>query len=87
MVTDIPLMLQTVYADLLERAVENAFAEAFPADGVFTSKALRGRRYWYFQASKANGRSQSYVGPETPDLLARIAVQGRALQSAEPASA
>jgi hypothetical protein len=73
MATDIPLMLQTVYAELLDRATANAFIEAFPADGVFTSKALHARRYWYFQASRANGRSQSYVGPETPDLLERIA--------------
>jgi hypothetical protein len=66
-------MLQTVYADLLDRATANAFAEAFPADGTFTAKALRGRSYWYFQASTANGRGQSYVGPETPELLERIA--------------
>ncbi len=73
MATDIPLMLQTVYADLLDRAAASAFAEAFPADGAFVAKALRGRRYWYFQDSKANGRGQRYVGPETPGLLDRIA--------------
>ena len=66
-------MLQTVYADLLDRAATDAFAEAFPADGGFTAKELRGRRYWYFQASKANGRGQRYVGRETPELLAQIA--------------
>lgn len=66
-------MLQTVYADLLDRAVAGAFAEAFPADGAFTAKEVRGRLYWYFQASKANGRRQQYVGPETPELLQRIA--------------
>jgi hypothetical protein len=71
--SDIPLMLQTVYADLLDRAQANAFADAFPADGAFTVKTLRGRRYWYFQTSTANGRGQSYVGPETPELLAQIA--------------
>ena len=71
--TDIPLMLQTVYAELLDRAAASAFAEAFPADGVFTAKSSHGRRYWYFQASKPNGRSQKYVGPETPELLERIA--------------
>ena len=85
MATDIPLMLQTVYADLLDRARANAFAEAFPDDGAFTVKTLRGRRYWYFQASKANGRGQSYVGPETPELLGadRVA-QGGAGTSAGP---
>ncbi len=66
-------MLQTVYADLLDRSVANAFAESFPDNGVFTAKLSRGRRYWYFQASKANGRGQIYVGPETPELLERIA--------------
>jgi hypothetical protein len=73
MATDIPLMLQTVYADLLDRAATNAVAAAVPAGGVFTAKQMRGRRYWYFQASKANGRGQRYVGPETPELLQRIA--------------
>jgi hypothetical protein len=66
-------MLQTVYADLLDRAKADAFADAFPADGVFTVKVVRRRRYWYFQASKANGRGQHYAGPETPELLQRIA--------------
>ena len=41
--------------------------------GVFTPKDIRGRRYWYFQASTNKGRRQTYVGPETPDLLERIA--------------
>ena len=66
-------MLQTVYADLLDRAMADASAEAFPANGAFTAKELRGRRYWYFQASAADGRAQKYVGPETPELLERIA--------------
>jgi hypothetical protein len=70
---DIPVMLQTIYAELLDRATSDAFAAAFPGDGVFTPKVLRGRRYWYFQASKANGRGQRYVGPETPELLVQIA--------------
>ena len=73
MATDIPLILQTVYADLLDRATADAFAQAFESDGVFVAKMVRGRRYWYFQSSKANGRGQKYVGPETPELLAQIA--------------
>lgn len=73
MATDLPLALQTAYADLLDRASTAAFSEAFPDDGIFTPKTLRGRRYWYFQASTAVGRQQRYVGPETPELLERIA--------------
>jgi len=78
MPADIPLMLQTVYADLLDRAGASAFAAAFPADGAFVVKMQRGRRYWYFQQSTANGRSQKYVGAETPALLARIAAHRQA---------
>lgn len=73
MPADLPLMLQTVYADLLDRVTAGAFAEAFSADGMFTVKSVRGRRYWYFQQSAADGRRQKYVGPETPELLQRIA--------------
>lgn len=72
MTSDIPLTLQTAYADLLDRSAASAFVDAFPEDGVFASKVVRGRRYWYFQTSSQNGRQQRYVGPETPELLERI---------------
>jgi hypothetical protein len=67
------LITQTTYAELLERCSSAAFGEAFPGDGVFTSKAIKGRRYWYFQYSVGEGRTQKYVGPETPELLEQIA--------------
>lgn len=67
-----PLVMQTTYAELLERCAAIAFSEAFPEEGTFTSKTIKGRRYWYFQARTATGRSQRYVGPETPELLERI---------------
>jgi hypothetical protein len=73
MSTDLPLMLQTAYAELLDRARSTAFAEAFPADGAFTAKTVRGRRYWYFQTAASGSRQQKYVGPETPSLLDEIA--------------
>jgi hypothetical protein len=73
MAADLPLMLQTAYAELMDRTRSAAFAEAFPADGVFTAKTVRGRRYWYFQSASGNGRGQKYVGPETPELLDEIA--------------
>lgn len=66
------LVLQTTYAELLDRCAQAAFGESFPNDGVFTSKTVRGRRYWYFQLSTKAGRGQKYVGPETPELLKQI---------------
>src|SRR5882757_6630067 len=66
------LVIQTTYAELLERCVAASFRDAFSEDGSFTSKTVKGRRYWYFQAQTGKGRSQRYVGPETPKLLERI---------------
>ncbi|MBI3705631.1 MAG: DUF1488 family protein [Rhizobiales bacterium] len=64
------LILQTTYAELLERC--SAFATAFPTDGAFTRKTINGRNYWYFQSSAEGTRTQRYVGPETPELLKQI---------------
>ena len=72
------LIVQTTYAELLERCAAAAFAEAFPEDGSFTSKIVHGRTYWYFQTSSAQGREQRYVGPETPELLVHIGEHRRA---------
>jgi hypothetical protein len=67
------LIIQTTYAELLERCAAASFSDAFAEDGAFTSKTIKGRRYWYFQAGVAGGRSQRYAGPESPELLDRIA--------------
>lgn len=67
------LVVQTTYAELLERCAAAAFGESFPDDGTFTPKTIKGRRYWYFQTASAEGRSQRYVGLESPELLERIA--------------
>jgi hypothetical protein len=72
MAEDIPLTLQTAYADLVERAAAAAFNEEFAESGSFISKTVRGKRYWYFQLGTDAGRKQRYVGAETPDLLERI---------------
>jgi hypothetical protein len=72
------LVVQTTYAELLERCASTAFRDAFPEEGTFTSKMINGRRYWYFQVRTAEGRSQRYVGPESPELLERIAHQREA---------
>ena len=67
------LIAQTTYAELLAQCASGAFSDAFPEDGAFISKVLKGRRYWYFQLPADRGRTQRYVGPDSPDLLAQIA--------------
>jgi len=67
------LVIQTTYAELLQRCSVASFNDAFPDDGAFISKTINKRRYWYFQVSTKKGREQRYVGPETPELVERIA--------------
>jgi hypothetical protein len=64
--------MQTTYAELLQRCAATAFSDAFPEDGTFIPKTIKGKRYWYFQQSSDDGRAQKYVGPETPQLLEQI---------------
>lgn len=78
MVDDLSLPMQAQYAELLDQAASDAFDEAFPDDGSFVAKTIRGRRYWYFQTSTKDGRRQLYAGPETSDLLDRIKNHKRA---------
>lgn len=66
------LILQTTYAELLDRCANAAFSEAFAEEGTFIAKTVKERRYWYFQTGSSEGRTQRYVGPETPELLERI---------------
>jgi hypothetical protein len=71
MLRELSIPLQTIYAELLERCATAEMAEAFAEPGSFVSKEVRGRRYWYFQ--RIADRSQAYVGPESKELLERIA--------------
>ena len=69
----IPLVLQTSYADLLDKLLDEAvIADGTGESGSYVAKTIKGRRYWYRQYNDQAGRHQHYVGPETPDLLTRI---------------
>jgi hypothetical protein len=75
--TDLPLIAQTTYAELLDLSSLLAFEAAFAEAGTFSAKIVKGRRYWYFQPARRGAGtaaiSQRYVGPETDELLQRIA--------------
>jgi len=72
MINEIPLALQTLYAELIDQCAPADFERDFPASGNFVCKERNGRRYWYFQATIDGRQRQKYVGPETPQLLSRI---------------
>ena len=70
----LPLTLQTIYADLLDKLLDEAVAAPGREEGSFVPKTVKGRIYWYHKRRTHTGDyTQTYIGPEAPDLLARIA--------------
>ena len=79
----IPLALQTAYADLLEKLLDEQIRGVSARRGGFISKIIKGRTYWYHQTLSPGGeRRQHYLGPETPDLLSRIQTNRELLETA-----
>jgi hypothetical protein len=66
----LPLLTQTAYVRLLDLLLTAEVGG--PPEGSLVSKVIRGRRYWYAQRHEDGRKIQSYVGPETPEVLALV---------------
>ena len=69
------LQAQTAYAELIERLISHA-ADGRPASVV--AKTIRGKTYYYLQQRGPLGAKQTYLGPASDALAARIADMERA---------
>jgi hypothetical protein len=66
--------LQTLYADLLDRAWGSDLAELMAGGGSAYHRTVKGRRYWYWKTG-ADGhgeRKSRYLGVESDALLRRL---------------
>ncbi len=69
----LPLTVQTIYVDLLDKLLDEAVAHQGREEGSFVPKTVKGRVYWYHKRRNPDGTyRQLYVGPETPELVERI---------------
>lgn len=68
----LPETVHVLYAELLDqlRAAEKDFH--LPVGGSFVSKTIGGGVYWYLQRNENGRRTQTYLGPETPELRRQI---------------
>lgn len=68
----LPESVQVLYAELLDqlRAAEHNLH--LPIGGSFVSKKIGRGTYWYLQRDDKGSRTQTYLGPETPELLQQI---------------
>ena len=65
------LPLQTLYAELIDRAAVARLQADFLVQGSFFTAGIKGRPYGYFQGPQQDGqRAKRYVGPDTPELQA-----------------
>jgi len=70
-VNRLPETVVTLYAELLDQCVHaDAEQRASLAGGSFVSKTVRDATYWYFQQTSGSEKRQTYLGRETPALLA-----------------
>ena len=68
--SELSSVAQTAYAQLLESALALEHSRTV-ADlpGSFATKAVKGRRYWYYQYTEPSGRlRQLYVGPDNESV-------------------
>ncbi len=76
----LPLIHQTMFAELVARGMDADFSAQFPENGSFRLLESNGRSYWYYvgykPATVPNGkptRPQMYVGPfDDPEITARV---------------
>lgn len=59
-----------LYADMLVEAHATVLQTGRGIS--FVSKMLKGKRYWYLSVAVGRARRQTYLGPDTPELRARI---------------
>lgn len=69
-ITRLPETIKTLLAELFERSL--AVATDGSSSGSFVSKRIGEQVYWYAQRSEGAGKTQTYLGPESPALLASI---------------
>ncbi len=73
--TELSVNAQTAYAQLLEVALSTEHLRSI-ADlpGSFSSKVVKGHRYWYFQYTEPSGKlKQVFVGPDSEAVKTLIA--------------
>jgi hypothetical protein len=79
----VPIPLQTVYAELVERAQLADLTREFPPYGGFAQKTVKGKRYIYWQGQIDGMRKQKFVGPDNSQTWARIELAKKAKASDE----
>lgn len=79
------LHAQTLYSELLQRVLSDTLAPSVEKLGrSFVSKKIGRKTYWYLQHRDAGGMKQTYLGPQTPELIRVVEYTKAVSKSVEP---
>ncbi|HYG27570.1 MAG TPA: GSU2403 family nucleotidyltransferase fold protein [Caulobacteraceae bacterium] len=82
-IRELPLAIQTNYAELLDQ-LRIAQRATLGPDVTFRKKTIKGRDYWYARGPSEEGkRPERYLGADTPELRATIEAKIDAGKSAD----
>ena len=81
-----PVQLQALYSDLLDRLQQAELQNLGAKEGSFATKKVKDRTFWYFRRWQDGKVIETYVGPDSPELRDRIAVQAQDSQDAKDAA-
>lgn len=70
--TRLSLLAQSTYSRLVDSLIASATGDV-TAGVTLVEKQIRGRTYWYAQTTVDGEKRQTYLGPSSPELDARIA--------------
>lgn len=66
-------MYQTMFSELAQRSLDSTFTAEFSADGRFVPVEVKGKKFWYYDASSRGNKDRRYVGPvEDPEITSRV---------------
>jgi hypothetical protein len=66
-------MYQTMVSELAQRSLDSTFTTEFSADGRFVPVEVKGKKFWYFDASSRGNKNRRYVGPvDDPEITGRV---------------
>ena len=71
----LPVSVQTLYSDLVDRSWAGSFDQLIAAGGSPYCRTLSGGNYWYLKMPMVNGKraKDRYLGPDTEDVRKRVA--------------
>ena len=74
MIQRLPVSLQTLYADIVDRSWSGSYGELIQAGGSPYKRSLKGRDYWYLKMPMVEGQRKKdiYLGPDSDDVRRRV---------------